>query len=203
MTGSPESQPELFQLAGQPAQRAPRNPLGRFYLQLRYDQLVLAGMACLLAVTVVFAGGVERGKQLARTERALLVKQPENAPAASSHAPQPASAAPQKPAATRIEPKAVPPQAPLKTKTPSRVAEETPSKKSGDRRYAIQVVTYSKLPLAKQELERLRARGERAFLVMRDGRTTLYVGPFPSKANAGEKLAKLKSQYHDCFVRVL
>jgi len=57
--------------------------------------------------------------------------------------------------------------------------------------------------LAKQDLERLKARGEPVFLVMRDGRTSVYVGPFPSKQNASKKLAMLKAQYQGCFVKHL
>ena len=67
----------------------------------------------------------------------------------------------------------------------------------------MQVVTFSRPHLAKQEMERLHARGERAFLVMRDGRTVVYVGPFPSKTNASQKVASLRTLYQDCFVRTL
>ena len=52
-------------------------------------------------------------------------------------------------------------------------------------------------------MDRLRATGEKAFLVMREGRTMVYVGPFPSKMNASEKVVSLRPRYQDCFVRPL
>lgn len=70
-------------------------------------------------------------------------------------------------------------------------------------RYAVQVRTYQQPQLARMELERLKAKGESAFIVIREGRTSVYVGPFPSKADASKKLAMLKTRYEDCFVRSL
>ena len=52
-------------------------------------------------------------------------------------------------------------------------------------------------------LDRLRSGGEAAFIVIRESRTVVYVGPFPSKDNANAKLASLKSKYQGCFIRTL
>jgi cell division septation protein DedD len=169
---------------------------------LRYDQLVLASMASVIGLTLVFACGVERGKQLVRSERVLLARQHPTLPQSptTSSAFESPTATPSVPATTETErPKREHIPAPAitpKVKRPGKPA-------SGKSRYAVQVVTYSRPQLAKQELDRLQARGERAFLVMRDGRTILYVGPFPSKVNASEKVAMLKARYQDCFVRTL
>jgi cell division septation protein DedD len=65
------------------------------------------------------------------------------------------------------------------------------------------VVTYRQPQLAKRELERLQAKGERAFLMSRKGLTVLCVGPFPSKDNAKEKLVQLKDRYQGCFLKTL
>jgi cell division septation protein DedD len=65
------------------------------------------------------------------------------------------------------------------------------------------VATHTRPQQAKSEMDRLRASGHRAFLVMRDGRTIVYVGPFPSKGNATEQLTTLRSRYQDCFIRTL
>ena len=187
--------------------------LGRFLFQLRYDQLVLSCMAGLIGLTVVFAGGVERGKQLARVERPLLARQPaaSSKPATSEAVEtkatdQAVSSTPiEKP--EKAEQKNAPVQTAPKKREPTKLASaappSSPGRQAGKSRYAIQVVTYSRLQLARQELERLQARGERAFLVIRDGRTTVYVGPFPSKGNASEKLTTLKTRYQDCFLRTL
>ncbi len=185
-----EHQLELFDLSNQPVARLQRETFGRLLIHLRYDQLVLGGIATLLGVTVVFACGVERGKQLVRGERMMVARQQ---PAASDQ--KTAPAAPEQKAA--VEPHKA------EKKTPS--TPEAPAKATGKgaSRYAVQVVTYSRPTLAKREMERLKARGERVFLVMRDGRTMVYVGPFPSKVNASEKLTSLRPHYQDCFIKPL
>jgi len=224
MPGKSESQLELFE-GGAPSARPPhRETLGRFLVQARYDQLVLVGIAGLIGVTVVFASGVERGKQLARTERALLTREPRTTASPRSNEfergshtglpvvrgePPTASATSiirtEPSVASQVVPKggesaggAVPSLTPLAPKG------KPPSKPALARsRYAVQVVTYSRPLLAKQELQRLQSNGESAFLVIRDGRTSVYVGPFPTKGNAQEKVARLKARYQDCFVKSL
>jgi cell division protein FtsN len=197
-----EQQLDLF--AWQPSARPPhRETVGRFLLQARYDQLVLAGIVGLIGMTVVFACGVERGKQLARAERALLTREEPRAPAPAAVGTEPSMASQAVPAVSPVkggesEGGPVPSLKPLTPKA------KPPSKPGvGKSRYAVQVVTYSRPHLAKQELQRLKANGEPAFLVMRDGRTRVYVGPFPTKGNAQEQVARLKARYQDCFVRSL
>ena len=201
-----QNQLELFELTHQSAPRPPhRERLGRVWLQLRHDQLVLAAMAGVIGLTIIFASGVERGKQLARTERAILARQQaapveraERPAAQVSAAPVPVTApaaipAPATKAATTTGPVAPARKQPEPAKTPR-----------GKSRYAVQVVTFSQPKLAKQEMDRLQANGERAFLIIRDGgRTIVFVGPFPSKNNAVEKVSVLKVQYRDCFVKTL
>ena len=199
-----EGQLELFDLSGHPTTR-PRQPsLGRLVLQIRQDQLVVASIAGLVGLTVVFAFGVERGKQLVRSERVLLARQqhPQQLDASAptgrvvsesgtAKTPTPsADSTKQVPAAT---PSSVKPTAPSKLAAPI----------PGGSRYAIQVVSYRQLQLAKREMDRLHATGERAFLVSRKGLTVLCVGPFPAKDNAKEKLVQLKDRYPGCFLRTL
>ena len=186
---------ELFELSNQkPDVRRPM--WGRLNLQMRYDQIVLLSIAGLLGLALVFACGVERGKQLVRSERPLLTHkdiEPSQGQTLSQSSNRVILSTPA-PAAKDLAPA---PTAPVDTKEPGKVAA---SKKL---RYAIQLATYSRLVLAKQELERLQARGEQAFLLMRNGLTSVNVGPFTTKANAKEKLADLKGHYQDCFMRTL
>jgi len=227
--GKSESQLELFE-GGAPSARPPhRETLGRFLVQARYDQLVLVGIAGLIGVTVVFASGVERGKQLARTERALLTREPRTTTSPRSNEfergshtglpvvrgePPTASATSIVGTEPSVASQVVPAGSPVKggesaggavpSLTPLAPKGNPPSKPALARsRYAVQVVTYSRPLLAKQELQRLQANGESAFLVIRDGRTSVYVGPFPTKGNAQEKVARLKTRYQDCFVKSL
>jgi hypothetical protein len=222
--GHDDRQLELFDLSGQPVARVRHEALGRLVFQLRYDQLVLTCMALLMGVTVVFACGVERGKRLVRLQAESTTFVPplervDHAPVAPVtpveplRATPPAMAPPPKPK-SRI---AAATPAAGSTKDTPHAAKETPStiaprepaatktaKSQKDKsRCAIQVVTYTKAQSAKRELDRLIARGERAFLVMRKGRTVVYVGPFPSQTQASEKLITLKTRYQDCFVKIL
>lgn len=218
---------ELFQLTGQTPPRPHREMLGRVMFHLRSDQLVLGGIGGLIAVAIVFAFGVERGKHLVRGERMILSRQHAAAPsapiatvktaatpeasavAAPSQSPA-VAAAPASPktaskstakAGKPVDAKQKSPAASPKSKAKSKVASAAAG--ASKSRYAIQVVTYTQPSLAKKELERLQARGERGFLVMREGRTIVYVGPFPSKDNASAKLTNLRSTYQDCFMRTL
>jgi cell division protein FtsN len=213
---------ELFELTHQPAPRPHRESLRRFFISVRYDQLLLTGVGGLLALTVVFACGVERGKQLVRTERAILARAQSptitRGPTVTAAEPSPSDPSGPTGAVPKVEGKpkggsSQPKSAPVpstKAKAPVKLASDRarnnpkPKAEQGSKsRYAIQIVTYSQPRLAKKELDRLLARGERAFLVIRNGRTTLYVGPFPSRDNASNKLTTLKPTYQDCFLRAL
>ena len=182
-----EQQLELFPLEEQRIPPPRRETVGRLLIQLRYDHVTLATIGCLVGVAIIFACGVERGKQLARFERALLARQEPSLPSASV-TPTVKSAT-----ANKIV-QAAPPVRRVSGAKPALV---------GVSRYAIQVVTYSRPHLAHQELLRLQTRGERAFLIKRDGRTAVYVGPFPSQSHASQKLTTLKTRYQDCFVKTL
>lgn len=218
-----ENQLELFEQRKHATPRPQRERLGRVLLQLRYDQLVLSGMAGIIGLTVVFAFGVERGKELVRSERSLwsadhrgwrgmpgavsdrLARQQGRTPSTPAVKTDASSTVPvAEPKKSHDTPAQVPTTGP-KIKSATRVVSGTSTAPSvaSRSRYAVQVVTYRRPHSAKQELDRLHADGERAFLVIRNGRTMVYVGPFPSKVNANEKLVTLKTRYHDCFVRTL
>ncbi len=205
-SSQPQGQLEFFDLTRQPHVK-PRPPsLGRFLLTLRYDQAVLCGIAGLIGVTIVFACGVERGKQINRTERALITRE-EFAPAAGASAKSVAVApvgevaatkkASPAPASTKSSP-AIVPATSVKKKEPSKLATADDS-----RRYAVQAASYRQAPLAKRELDRLMSSGERAFLVTKNGYTLVCLGPFPSKTHASEKLTTFKARYQGCFIRAL
>lgn len=197
-----EEQLELFSLQGQAsASRSYREIPHRLSMQLRHEHVILAGIASLIGVAVIFACGVERGKQLVRAEQTVVVRRIAEVPSLAKAPRQPDPAAqkvlPAQPAIAEKVLKEPSGKVPEKVKQPRKLAEESVS------RCAIQVVTYSKSSVASLELQRLQARGERAFLVKRNGRTAVFVGPFPSQAHASEKLTVLKSRYQDCFVKTL
>ena len=201
-TETAEQQLELFGLGDQGTPPR-RDTGGQFLFRLRYDQLMLVAIGGVLSVTVVFAGGVERGKQLARSERLLSVRQQTPLPqATTAAAPLARSAtarenAAETPAGQKAAGKNATGSGTLRSKQPAQPVVAAVA------RYAIQVVTYSQPQLAQQELQRLQARGERAFLLKRDGRTIVCVGPFPSPDHASHKLTALRTRYQDCFIKTL
>ena len=197
-----ENQLELFDLANQPAARMRRESFGRIFVHLRYDQALLLAIGALLALTVIFAGGVERGKQLVRAETLRVARSaPTEAPAQPKASEPKAAAEPAKKPEVAQPPKVVSPSAPAMA--PKSAKPKTRVAAAGSSRYAIQVATYAKLGLAKQEMQRLRAGGDAAFIVIRNGHTVVFAGPFPSRNDASEKLADLKSRYEDCFIKTL
>ncbi len=212
-----DAQPELFQVPEQGLRPRNTSPLGM--LRIRHDHAVLLLIGALIGVSVTFACGVERGKLLARSERLLLaprttltsdietasdpgmVQRVPPAPAAQPQT-QRASVPAIKPAMVDID-SAKPSLSPVAPMAPKALP-STPAKKIVKKsRFAIQIVTYTQPKLAQRELDRLKSRGEAAFLVTKKDRVILCIGPFPSKQHAAEKLASLKRQYQDCFVRDL
>lgn len=198
-----DRQLELFDAPVQPSRRrGTALPFANFTVHA--DHLVLLVIAGLICTSVVFALGVERGKRLALSDtsssdlRAAVTGSPASRPLEVK-----TKTAGSSPPATTVPPQTAP--APMKTpapkktlKTPVRVASEAPG--AG---FAIQVVSYRNPALAQQELQRLRQRGEQAFLMRQTDRMLLCIGPFPSKARASEKLTSLRHRYQDCFVRSL
>lgn len=192
------SQLQLFETPVTGTIRRPAMPPTR--LELRQDHVILLGILGLIGVSIIFAWGVERGKQLARGERLLIapsnpaseesplrVGTTHNIPSSSAKSSSP----------VKIERQAPPAGKPVNApRTPKRLA-------GTNSRFAIQVVSYSQPALAAQELKRLQARGESAFLVKKQDKTVLYVGPFDSRQRAKDKVAGLRSRYRDCFVRSL
>ncbi len=207
-----ERQLEFFE-----ATRATHHPSagsGRgVFLHLRHDQALLSSIIGLIGLTVIFACGVERGKQLARTERMILARSPQamtEPPAASAEPQAGETGTPSEPSTKteKADQKLAPapsggPQMKRATKLASAsTSSATPPAGRGGR-FAVQVVTYSRTRLARQELERLRAEGERAFLVIKGDRTVVYVGPFPSRGLASQKQLTLRTRYQDCFIKTL
>ena len=181
----------LFDVPATPAAQRERLRLGA--LSLRPDHVLLSLMFGLIGLSVIFALGVDRGRRVAQAERPLLPpREPDVKTSPNpSLGPRPRDPSPRIPSASEgVAPKKPGPKAAVK------VAND-PSQ------FAIQVVSYNQPTLAQQELQRLQQRGERAFLVKRQGRTVLYVGPFPSKDHAATKLTALRRHYRDCFVKSL
>ena len=198
MNHNVETQLEWFDLPHHASLRRGERLLAQ-PLRMRPDHAVLGVILLLIGISVVFAFGVERGKHFARTEPGVFE------PSVSASQRQASAAGPGEALATR------PPtggKGSAATSSAPNTVPKQPSPKPGKTivpksRFAVQVVSYRQLKLAKRELQRLQQRGEAAFLVSSPDRTVLLVGPFVNKERASSKLASLKRRYQDCFVRAL
>ena len=202
----PDPQLQLFELPDQPRSKPQAAPLRHW--QLRQDHVFVLVIVSLIGISVTFGFGVERGKRLARQEPLAIVPSvtvssgpPVQAPlAATSESPavEPSrvSSTPMGTPATEPMMQPMPPKLKPVPKNPVKSA-------AGRSRFAIQVVTYTQPKLAQRQLERLKQRGIAAFLVNANNRVALCVGPFPSREDASAKLASLKREYQDCFLRTL
>lgn len=178
-------------------------------LEIQQDHAILLSMVGLIGLAVIFAGGVERGKQLARVERALVAPSGPASSSSTSSGEEPRSVGRNSSVSSdRVLESSGTPSSVTERKTPP-----TPKREDGPRgpkrvasttsRFAVQVVSYSKPDLAMRELKRLQVHGESAFLVKKQDKVVLFVGPFTSRQRANNKLVGLKPRYRDCFVRSL
>ena len=203
MSQSAPGQLELFDLSRQQSAVLRRENVGRLMLSVRHDQLILSAIGALIGLTVIFAFGVERGKQIARREAAaaLAAVSSGNTQTLAAEAPQLATAV-----AAAVTAVATPAPAelaaPVEAPETKRKAEPAKAEQAAGK-FGIQLVTYSKPQLARQELQRLQGRGEKAFLVTRKGKTLLLAGPFESREDAADRLVILKERYGDGFVKTL
>ena len=85
----------------------------------------------------------------------------------------------------------------------SRTPVATPKAVVSRPRFAIQVASYSQPKFAQQALQRLQQQGEQAFVVNKQDRMVVLIGPFSTKGQASARLTDLRRRYQDCFVRTL
>jgi hypothetical protein len=180
----PNTQLELFVLPDdQTKNRGRLSAIG--FVRIRQDHAVLFVIGGLIGISVVFAFGVERGKLLSKAEQALLL------PSLKA----PINTSPVEPSISLASAEA----------TTAQAQQTSPAKKAVPKppQFAIQVVSYRQAQLAQKELDRLKRRGEPAFVLQRQGKAALLVGPFATKQTASEKLVSLRALYHDCFLKNL
>ena len=189
MADETTTQLELFQIAEQPPARRQIGRLGQ--VQFRYDHAVLLVIGLLIASSVVFALGVERGKKLVPVQETPAMP------------PVPATVALSE-REVRAPSVAVTAAATAKPTTPNATKPaNVPSSSAGAGQFAVQVVSYSLDDNAQRELQRLKEQGQTAFLVKRQQKTLLFVGLFATKDRAKEALESLKTRYPGCFIQKL
>jgi len=196
-----ESQQELFsEFSGQPKNTERFPSLGRsqkpILITTNIEQIIVISLAGLLCICFFFFLGVLRGRTLKAESRTVL-----SAPSASSApvAAQNATRTVPSSAAKTVQKLTVaaPPAAPaIPKKLAPAIFVQDPQKP-----YTIQLVTHKKKEYAENEVATFRRSGFYSFIIPSGDYYQVCVGQYASKEEAQKDLIKLKSRYHDCFLR--
>lgn len=169
-------------------------------VNLSLETAVILFIFLVLSFLLVFSFGVERGKRLARLEsqdRAVELPFPQ--------APKTAADSAEKKTVVKTDTKR---EVAVKITTPLKVV-SLGSQPGGSAatlskgRYTIQIVSFAKAASAKKEAEGLRNLGYQISLRPSGGFHSLCVGSYADKQEAEIAMRKLRSKYHDCFIRRL
>lgn len=153
-------------------------------IRIPLERLVFICIAIMMALVVVFAAGVERGRaRKAKTQETLV--------------PDAALVEPVLPIVVQKQLKmpvvVKPPQDPAPSIRPS--AEEA--------RFTIQAVTFRKKDDAEASVGELSGDGFEAFIVPSGGYFQVRVGRYPDKGSAQKDLKRIRKQFSDCYIRKL
>ncbi len=179
-----EVQKELFKEFGDEGKRA-RSPHGHLMramsVAISLDRLVFIGIGSLMALVLIYALGVERGKAAARAEvkKAVLTK---------VHA----KAQPAKP---RVRGSDAGVEEPRAKKAPVLSQEGMP--------YTVLAATFRQRVLASQEAVKLKDEGYNAFLVEAGDYLELCVGRFAALEDAARLQKNLSTRYKKCYIKKL
>lgn len=183
-----ETQQELFTQFSPAPKRPERFPtLAKtqkpILISTTLEQLLMAGILCILVLCGVFFLGVLRGKSLRPMAAIVTVERP---------------AAPRVPAGF-VQAPAAPLPAPVKAaqaQAPSAPAASAPSAKP----YTIQLVTYRKREYAETELSAVKKMGFSGYVVQKGEYFLVYVGQYASKDEAKRDLSAFQAKYKDSFL---
>jgi cell division septation protein DedD len=140
-----------------------------------------------MALVLVYALGVERGKATARSE----VKRTARAPLQSTKVmPKEAKAAVQQPAAQQVAVEQP------SVRQPATAAQE-------GKPYTILVDKFRQKPPANEELWKLKGEGYNAFLVETGDYLELCIGKYASFADASRLQKNLSARYKKCYIKKL
>ncbi len=157
----------------------PLFPQHRLNISVSYEVLIIVLIGAVLAVSVVFSLGVERGRNLSGKDIAI---EEVAVPAA-------------------IEPVSVQvAEAPEPAVQTAPVTVEPP-KPAADKPYTIQVASYKVRDMADKELSRLKSAGYSAEVIKKGNYFILCVGSFESKDSAKKVLSEMQKKYKGCYTR--
>lgn len=196
-------QGELFNVSGPvvDASKVSKNQTGwmdRLKITLRLDHLAILAILALVLYVLVFSFGVEKGKRFALAELEAVKARQEQIKRELAELERGEPAAPQASVSESL-PRTVPGETP-----PAPAVREERAAPRG--RYAIQLITFTSRPRAEEEVERLKKRGYRGFILVEKKFFQVCMDGFDTLGEAREKLLRLKAEGFapsDAFIRSL
>jgi cell division protein FtsN len=180
-------------------------------INLSWESIIVVAIFITLSFLLSFSLGVERGKRQAAGNdpaKSITVTRENAVPSTTTSvsnavfAKSPAlKVAPQR-GEVDIFPKVARNPAPNQVKV-IQIVSEADKASPGARKYTIQVASFSQDGLARQEEAGLKGQGYKTILKTSGQFRSLCVGSFNDKQEAETILRKLRSKYHDCFIRRL
>ncbi|MFH1856965.1 MAG: SPOR domain-containing protein [Candidatus Omnitrophota bacterium] len=158
----------------------------KIILKVSYEKMILAVIAFVLVLTLVFSLGVERGRN---SKQPLLVQQKEIFEETESVAEPPV-----KEVNNVVHLPAVEKEASQK----SRETKKNDAKKTF---YTVQVVAYKNASKAKEEKKNIEKSGVKSFIIKGENYFLVCAGDFNEIDSAKKQVMMLKKTYRDCFVK--
>ena len=172
-------QEELFKEFAQETPQRKKNPfaigvsLAQRSFALSFEKLLFISMIAIISLVLVFAIGVERGKQ-------LKIPIPE---------------------VRLVTPLVIPPEPePQRTETISSKPPVAAMPKE-TKPYTLQIVTYRDKKSAEKTVSELRSKGYDSFVASKGNFLAICIGKYPSLEDASKIAKSFRKQYPDCFVR--
>jgi len=181
-------------------------------INLSIENVIVLVIFVTLTILLFFSLGVERGKRQAiSSSPQVITKEAISVPQETTEADSRVSVSVAKAALPKIIPKArevelFPQITASSSSSPvnvARVVSESDKNKPGNKRYTIQVASFQKDDFAKQEENSLKGLGYPTIVRASGHFSILCVGSFNDKQEAEGILRRLRSKYHDCFIRRL
>lgn len=184
----------------------------RFSLSL--ENIIVTSIFITLALLLFYSLGVEKGRRQAKSESVLEVTSPKEVRVSIQPVPVVTFGNTSTQLAKSFFPKVATKRADIdfskveQNTAPSQIKViQMVSEQYGNnpdvKRYFIQVATFQKDEFAKKEESNLKSQGYKTTIKTSGQWWVLYVGSFNDKQEAEILLKKLKSKYHDCYIRRL
>ncbi|MFH1640346.1 MAG: SPOR domain-containing protein [Candidatus Omnitrophota bacterium] len=194
-----ENHPQL-ELFSQIKDNSEKNAKAResFFNYMRnYEKQIILVICFFITAVVSFALGMEKGRKLAtlrvtdaRFDTAKRIDAPAIEKLVKTQSSSPAGAV------------TVKESIPAEESGKASLSEETKIRVPAEG-FTVQVASYKTMGSAEKEAEHLRKRGFSPLVVPKGNFLVVCVGSFTNKKEAETLLTKLKSKYHDCYIRRL